>query len=344
MIWKIRSAGVHLLPVKRVTLAVIILLAGAAIWRLLAGHDQNLVVQIGSVAVAVDRVWFDDATAEQPAEASAIRALFESYMAPASFDAYMALFRPEDRPNFSATEFANWRTMMAGRKQRAIAVFVFEVDGRKFGVVHHATALGGQELHEHFLTKNIEGKWWPLHRSENASFAPIGRFFAQARPRALRLLAEDLSREDRALLDAAESFSQHKDELERVIRLKPHPSGSGLVEYVNGLYASADPKDVRLAELLCFPPPGLTGRAVVVTPEVRRKHERLVQQLVSKSYSNDEVDRVVGHLERGEMLAAAKSMMQCEGGSSVHEYVMRIRSLYGEDAIRIWSSKDQQFH
>lgn len=345
-----RGSGIRKGRIALVALAALCLVvAGAVAFLLLRGGEDSsaVIIEIGgtrALFTGSNGAFRTRQAVTAAKDCEAVGHLFAAYMSSNTLGEYFDMFRPGEAPKLSQSEFNAWQQGRTALRPTVLDIFLLSMSENRYAVAHYA-ASDRVKAHQGFIVKMVDGKWWPVTQEENKRFKDIKIFCTRIRPAALSLLQDRGNSGARSQLKSIADHVGLIQELRMSLATENGViSGSRLVKHLDALFDSEDGARRAFGEAIGYARDLLAQRShdAPITDADRNSHQSLVTLLDNKGYSQIEMDAVLRDVKRGEMLTAAQRMMRKEGGASVYDYVLRLREIYGKDAIKIWDSRDQQ--
>lgn len=323
------------------TIFILILFLLVAIMPLTAALGQEPLLKISFESSDVASVYsltpFESDWQLKAASASAIQneddQLFYSYWTASSFSHYKSLFRPNEAPAISEQEFTMWSTANSGAEILVRGKVYLEVSGYKLSIIQFGMGSGNALRDNAFLIKKEGESWYPVTSAENKKFHELITFFSVVKPEALATIF-DLEGFDIVPLLEPEEVNKFKATLISAGVL----DGSLLLSKLQeAFYFSSETSDRSYLKLTYLYKP---EAARALSPQ----DIQMQTYLDSLGLSAAQKSRVLKLIRNNLYVEAASAIKEAKGDPSSHSYVLRIREIYGEDKIKIYDSRDNQWH
>lgn len=267
-----------------------------------------------------------------PSAATADELLFQQYWTIQSFEQYKALFRPNEAPAISEEEFRAWSQTNASASILVRGKVMLEISGYKLSVIQFAMGAGGAMQDNSFLVKKVGDSWFPVSSSENKKFHELKLCFSVVKPEGLGKLFDLDGFETSPVLEP-EELSKFKSTL---ITGNVLDGTLLLSELQEAFYLSSETADRAYLKL-----------TYLYKPEAARalseEDMKMKAYLDSLSISGNDQKRILTLIRNNLYVEAASAIKEAKSAPSSHPYVLKIREIYGEDKIRIYDSRENQW-
>lgn len=270
--------------------------------------------------------------------------LFEQYWSVPSLETYQQLFREGEAPELSQEAFAQWKEHVASNPPEVLAAFPYlDREGREAAAIHYRA---GDALGNVFLAKQRAGKWYPFDQEENVQHRELQRLVATFKPAAYFLVSDfpDASDEAREIREQHGELAAQFRETVSATSSDSLIDGKAMSANLQELFEHGDAAALEFAQAIGYDQnrTRVLKHSRPLTEEDRHAHQELLALLRARSYPTALADMILHDILVGAPLSAAKRMQEFEGTPSVHEHVMIIREIYGDDAVRVWDSRAQE--
>ena len=257
--------------------------------------------------------------------------VFSRYWHGESFVEYDKLF--EKGSSLDEKSFDRWVQFRKKFSVEAQESYEFEMEGRQYVAINYISQNDVIKKHGTVMMKKVGGNWFAFRKEENKKHKNLKDFFISFKPKSLlRILG--VEKNDSSNSKFVEALRKRHGSASEI-------DGVSLKEELLGALNSEDSEMKSFAS-------SLVRRSIVerkvpafsLTNQDFASNDKFMDYLKEIDIPESNYGELLTLIKRGEHLVAASLLKEIKKSDSVYEYVMKIKSIYGDSKIKALKLQD----
>jgi hypothetical protein len=262
--------------------------------------------------------------------------LFKKYWTVPTLEEYNNLFIPTQNPNLTNKEFLDWRSRITD----VIVTGQIDITSSNFEYTffqYYVKVGNNSELKDFpFIVKTYQGFPFPCSTYEISNMEHIKLFFSIISANGVNLLFDKQQ--------ASPTIVNELNIIKKDCFLGDTLNSNDLLYKINEFINNDSPlEDEFIREITTSKNYTTKSKERIRLPDELYKDNLFKSHLQSINVPKSEIDKVLQFIYIKEYVGAAELCAKLTNESSIHNYALKIREIYGKDKIKMWNSITQEW-
>ncbi len=310
---------------KYVIIIITIIACGLVSWLLI--RDKQVEIIYDSDVVVIDNIEIHTPESKLSAsmDTSGAQQLFVKYFTASSAEGYHELFLDGEPPNLSGEEFRAWQEYLSRGNLSILGIVNFSINGQVFSLVQYTLESVTEKTIAGLLIKSRDKRFFPCSKQEIDRYRGIKRMLERHKLESLNhYLHSDsaLSKLDLSYIRGIKSgiWSINVD-------------GDIYISSLEKLLLSEEPESRQFAKSVLYPAMQIRKQKKTTDGDFENKIKIYKDYLSSIDCSEETQALLIEMIMDGDYLGSAMRIRDHLGEPSVHDSVLKIREIFGENVI-----------